>query len=67
MPILCITSCFNPFIGETQKGVDKDAVLRLYNGNVLSVSISLSNSLCYPSLTGFIMEDECDQRMTKAL
>lgn len=39
-----------------------DVVLRLYKGNILSVSISSPNSLYNPSLAGFTMRDEYNQK-----
>ena len=57
-----LKKCLDVFINETQKSVNGDVVLRLYKGNILSVSIFSPNSLYNPSLAGFTMRDEYNQK-----
>lgn len=50
------------FIDKTQENVNGDVTLKLYKGNIFSVSILSKNSLYNAKLAGFNMGDEYNQK-----
>jgi argininosuccinate synthase len=50
------------FINKTQEQVSGEVVVKLYKGNIFSVSISSPNSLYNPNLAGFTMGEEYNQK-----
>ena len=57
-----LKDCMDAFINKTQERVSGDVVLKLYKGNVFSVSISSPYSLYNPDLAGFKMGSEYNQK-----
>ena len=57
-----LKECMDAFIDKTQEQVSGEVVIKLYKGNVFSVSISSPNSLYNPNLAGFTMGEEYNQK-----
>ena len=57
-----LKDCMDAFINKTQERVSGDVVLKLYKGNVFSVSLSSPYSLYNPDLAGFKMGSEYNQK-----
>ncbi len=57
-----LKDCMDAFIDKTQEQVSGEVVVKLYKGNVFSVSISSPNSLYNSNLAGFTMDDEYNQK-----
>ena len=57
-----LKECMDAFINKTQEQVTGDVILKLYKGNVFSVSISSPNSLYNANLAGFTMGEEYNQK-----
>ena len=57
-----LKECMDAFINKTQEQVSGEVVVKLYKGNVFSVSISSPNSLYNPNLAGFTMGEEYNQK-----
>ena len=57
-----IKECMDAFINKTQEYVSGEVILKLYKGNIFSVSISSPNSLYNPNLAGFSMGEEYNQK-----
>ncbi len=57
-----LKECFDAFIDKTQERVCGDVVLKLYKGNIFSVSISSPYSLYNKNLAGFTMDDGYSQK-----
>ena len=57
-----LKQCLDAFINKTQEKVSGGVELKLYKGNVFSVSISSPNSLYNAKLAGFEMGEEYNQK-----
>lgn len=57
-----LKQCLDAFINKTQETVSGEVELKLYKGNVFSVSISSPNSLYNAKLAGFEMGEEYNQK-----
>ena len=57
-----LKTCMDCFIDKTQENVNGDVEIKLYKGNIFSVSISSNNSLYNPNLAGFKMDDAYNQK-----
>ena len=57
-----LKQCMDEFINKTQENVSGYVVLKLYKGNIFSVSLSSPYSLYNPELAGFKMGEEYNQK-----
>ena len=57
-----LKECMDAFVNKTQEHVSGEVEIKLYKGNVFSVSISSPNSLYNANLAGFTMGNDYNQK-----